>query len=123
MSTAPVFLLIEPSRILRSSLHDWLDQVLAGHRIVTAANGVEALRLAEQEQPSHILIEIELPDMSGLEVLQQMRQALPDARIVATGWYENSLLLDKIWSAGASGFIRKHKLPSELLSLWDISIQ
>ena len=123
MNSAPVFLLIEPSRILRSSLHDWLDQVLVGLHILTAANGVEALRLAEQEHPSHILIEIELPDMSGLEVLQQMRQALPDAKIVATGWYENNVILDRLWSAGANGFIRKHNLPSELLPLWGISNQ
>jgi hypothetical protein len=49
MNTAPVVLLVEPSPILRSSLHDWLDQALAGHRILTAPNGVEALRLVEQD--------------------------------------------------------------------------
>ena len=121
MNTTPIFLLVEPSRILRSSLHDWLDQALAGHRILTAANGIEALKLAGQEQPSHILIEMELPDMSGLEVLRQIRQILPHARIVATGWYESRVLLNRVWTAGASGFIRKHKLPSELLPLWDIN--
>lgn len=66
MNAAPVFLLVEPSSILRSSFHDWLKQALAGHRVLIAANGAEALRLAEQEQPSHILIEMELPDMPGL---------------------------------------------------------
>jgi two-component system, NarL family, response regulator NreC len=123
MNISPVILLVEPSPILRPSFHDWLEQALAGHRILIAANGVEALQLAGEERPSHILLEMELPDMSGLEVLRHIRQTLPDARIVATGWYENSAFLHKVWSAGANGFIRKHKLPSELLPLWDISIE
>ena len=78
MNGAPVFLLVEPSPILRSSLQDWLGQALAGHRILTAANGMEALRVAGQERPSHILIEMELPDIPGWEVLGQIRQALPE---------------------------------------------
>jgi DNA-binding NarL/FixJ family response regulator len=123
MNGTPILLLVEPSPILRSSLHDWLDQALRGHRILTAANGLEALRVCGQERPSHILIEMELPDMPGWEVIEQMRQALPDARIVATGWYASRVLLHRVWIAGASGFIRKHKLPSELLPLWEITLK
>jgi|GEM_PF-2246236 len=122
-NTAPVFLLAEPSVILRSSLHDWLNQVLAGHHILVAANGVKALGSAEQRRLSHILIEIELPDVPGMDVLRQILQVLPDTRIIMTGGYESHILLDKVRSAGASGFIRQYKLPSELLPLWDISIQ
>ena len=123
MNVALVFLLVEPSQILRLSLRDWLDQVFAGHRILVAANGVEALRLATQERPSYILVELELPEKTGFDVLRQMRQILPDAKIVATGWYENRDVLEKVWAAGADGFIRKHKLPSELLPLWDVSLE
>jgi CheY-like chemotaxis protein len=123
MGKTPVLLLVEPSPILRSSLHDWLTQALAGHRILVAANGVEALRLAVQEQPTHILIEMELPEKTGFDVLRQVRQILPDATIIATGWYESRVLLDKIRSAGANGFIRKHKLPSELLPLWNVPLE
>jgi DNA-binding response OmpR family regulator len=51
------------------------------------ATGDDALRLAAQEQPTHILIELDLPDMSGMVVLHQMRQNLPFTRIIATNWY------------------------------------
>ena len=115
-------MLVEPSSILRSSFHDWLEQVFAGHRILIAANGEEGLKLAGQERPSHILIEMELPDMSGLEVLRLMRHALLSATIVATGWYQNSAFLHEVCAAGANGFIRKHKLPNELLPFWEGSL-
>ena len=123
MDKALVFLLVEPSPILRSSLHDWLEQALAGHRILVAANGAEALQLTQQERPSHILIEMELPEKTGFEVLRQMRQILPGATIVATGWYESRVLLEKVESSGANGFIRKNKLPSELLPLWNVPLE
>lgn len=123
MNAALVFLLVEPSQILRLSLRDWLDQVFASHRILVAANGVEALRLATQERPSYILVELELPEKTGFDVLRQMRQILPEAKIVATGWYENHDVLEKVRAAGANGFIRKHKLPSELLPLWNVSLE
>ena len=123
MGKALVFLLVEPTPILRSSLNDWLSQALAGHRILVAANGAEALRLAVQERPSHILLEIELPEKTGLDILRQLREVLPDATIVATGWYDSRDLLDKVQSSGADGFIRKHKLPSELLTFWNVPLK
>ena len=123
MNATPVFLLVEPSPILRSSLHDWLEHEFAGYRILVAANGVEALRLAAQEQPSHILLEMELPEKTGLDVLREMRQILPSSIIVATGWYESRVLLEKVQSSGANGFIRKNKLPSELILLWNVPLE
>jgi CheY-like chemotaxis protein len=123
MGKASVFLLVEPSPILRSSLHDWLDHEFAGYHILVAANGVEALRLAAQERPSHILIEMELPEKTGFEVLRQMRQILPGATIVATGWYESRVLLEKVECSGANGFIRKNRLPTELLPLWNVPLK
>jgi two-component system, NarL family, invasion response regulator UvrY len=123
MDTAPVFLLVEPSAILRSILNGWLETVITNPHILVAASGVEALQLASQEAPSYILIEISLPDRRGMEVLHQLRQELPEARIIATSWYESSRFLDRVRSAGADGFVSKDKLPSELLPLWDISIE
>ncbi len=90
MNAAPVFLLVEPSPILQSVLHKWLQDTLNNPRILIAANGV---------------------------------RGLPEARIVATGWYDNSFLLDRIKSTGADGYIVKDKLVSGLLPLWKISIE
>ncbi len=123
MNAAPVFLLVEPSPILQSVLHKWLQNKLDHPHILIAENGVDALRLAAQEAPSHVLIEISLPDRMGLEILYELRQGLPAARIVATGWSDNSFLLDRIKFTGADGYIVKDKLASGLLPLWKISIE
>ena len=120
MNSAPVFLLVEPSLILRPRLQDWLESVLTNPRIFTAESGLEALNLAILEQPTHILIEMDLPDISGLAVLQQLRQSLPNAGIIATGWYDSRFFLNSVQSAGADGFVLKNKLYRELLPLWQV---
>ena len=120
MNPAAVFLLVEPSLILRFRLHAWLENVLINPRTLIAANGLEALWLASQEQPSHILIEMNLPDITSFEIVRQLRQGQPAARIIATGGYESRFFLDRILDSGADGFIFKNKLHSELLSLWEV---
>ena len=120
MVAAPVFLLVEPSPILRSRLQDWLESVLTHPHIFAAESGLEALNLVALEQPTHILIEMDLHDISGLAVLQQIRQSLPNARIIATGWYDSRFFLDSVKSAGADGFILKNKLHRELLPMWEV---
>jgi two-component system, NarL family, invasion response regulator UvrY len=117
MNPAPVFLLVEPSLILHLRIHEWLENVLSDPRIFVAASGLQALWLAAQEQPSHILIEMNLPDITSFEIVRQLRQGQQAARIIATGGYENRFFLDRIFDAGADGFIFKNKLHSELLSL------
>jgi CheY-like chemotaxis protein len=117
MTMAPVFLLVEPAPILRFAMHAWLKDVLTDSRLLIASTGEEALRLAVQELPTHVLIDIDLSDRPGIEILKHIRQALPHARIIATDWYESRLFVEKVRCAGASEFVPKHKLHRELLPL------
>ncbi|HJR80847.1 MAG TPA: response regulator transcription factor [Anaerolineales bacterium] len=118
MNSAPVFLLVEPSPIVASALGRWLENVFSNSQIFVASNGAEALQLATENFPSYILIELSLPDKAGIEILIQLRQALPASRIIATSWFQGRWLIDGARSAGADGFILKNKLRNELLPLW-----
>ena len=117
MGAMPVFLVVEPSSFVRSSIREWLEYALPDFRILIVEKGDDALRLAVQEQPTHILVETYLPDTPGFTVLQQLRQSLPAARIIATHWYESRLFLERVRSAGADEFIPKHKIHAKLLAL------
>jgi DNA-binding NarL/FixJ family response regulator len=123
MNRAPVFLLVEPSPILASALGRWLENVFSDSQVILAFNGTEAIQLATENIPSYILIELSLPDKAGIEILIQLRQALPASRIIATSWFQGRWLIDGVRSAGADGFVSKDKLPKELLSLWKIFIE
>jgi DNA-binding NarL/FixJ family response regulator len=108
MCAAPIFLLVEPSSFVHSIMREWLENALTDFRILIAENEDDALRLAAPEQPKHILIETFLLDTPGFTVLQQLRQSMPAARIIATHWYESRLFLKRVRSAGEDGFVPKH---------------
>lgn len=118
----PIFLIVEPSPILRSRLHDWLASVVIGARVFAVANGFDALWLAAKEQPSHILIEMYLPDITAFEVIQHIRQGLPAAKIIATSHEEGLYFLNMMLSAGADGYVLKHKLYKELLPMFEVPL-
>jgi DNA-binding NarL/FixJ family response regulator len=123
MNRAPVFLLIEPSPIMASVLGRWLENAFPNSQFLIASNGADALQLATENIPSYILIELSLPDKAGIEILVQLRQALPASRIIATSWFQGRWLIDGAQSAGADGFVSKDKLHEELLPLWKIFIE
>lgn len=121
MKTVPVFLLVEPSPILRPVLSRWLEDVLTHAHFLVATNDEEALGLAAIEEPSYVLVAINVPAQRDFELLSQLRQTLPNARIIATSWLESRWSLDRIRWTGTDGFMTKDKLRSELLPLWGIS--
>ena len=123
MNRAPVFLLVEPSPIVASALSRGLENAFSNSQVLVAPNGAEALQLATENIPSHVLIELSLPDKAGIEILIQLRQALPASRIIATSRFQGRWLIDGAQSAGADGFVSKDKLHEELLPLWKIFIE
>jgi len=123
MNRAPVFLLVEPSPIVASAFGRWVENAFSTSQILVAPNGAEALQLATENIPSHVLIELSLPDKAGIEILIQLRQALPASRIIATSLYKGRWLIDGARSAGADGFVSKDKLHKDLLPLWKIFIE
>jgi NarL family two-component system response regulator LiaR len=80
-----------------------------------AANGVEAVRLAHSLQPDVILLDLIMPQKSGLESIAEIKQADPEARIlVLTSFAEDDKVFPAI-KAGALGYLMKDSLPHELL--------
>lgn len=71
MSTKTV-LIIEDSSVLADTLHDIL--VMHGYNALVALSGKEGIRLALREHPDLVMLDIRLPDMTGYEIFQQIRE-------------------------------------------------
>jgi CheY-like chemotaxis protein len=116
-------LLVEDSKFLRLATERALTR--AGYNIASAQDGVEALRLAHEQSPDLILLDMLLPKMSGLDVLKALKQdpftkAIPV--IVMTGMSEKNA--NRLQKDGASGFLEKSLLeldkgPEKLLVALD----
>src|SRR3954447_6161633 len=79
-----------------------------------AADGREAIDLAPALRPDIILLDVNMPGMGGIEALPHLREALPDAKIIAltTSW--RSAWADHWLKLGGNGFIEK---PRDALAL------
>jgi len=82
--------------------------------IAQAANGTEALQLAEQLEPDVMILDLRMPDLGGLAVLDKLRTTRPGIRIIVmTASEQASTLLDAI-AAGAAGYLSKRSTGEEL---------
>jgi two-component system, OmpR family, KDP operon response regulator KdpE len=82
MSSKPLVLIADDEpRIIKLVSMALEDE---GFRVVTAVNGEEALRKAEEYRPDVVLLDIVMPDIDGIEVMQQLRERRPVAVILLT---------------------------------------
>jgi len=89
------------------------DMVLAGE----ASTGAEAIQQFKQHIPDVTLLDLRLPDMSGIDVLIAIRSEFPEARIVMLTTFEGDVEVQRALQAGARGYLLKNMPPSELLDV------
>lgn len=89
----------------------------AGFRISTASNGADALRLAQQDRPALVVLDLMLPGMSGLEVLDQLRADESGQEIAVLLLTARREEADRIrgLSSGADDYLTKPFSPQELV--------
>jgi two-component system response regulator NreC len=81
-----------------------------------AENAAEALNAAILLKPNVILMDIGLPDMSGIEATREIKKKVSDVAIVALTIHEDEEYFFKMLEAGASGYVPKRAAPDELLT-------
>jgi two-component system, cell cycle response regulator len=109
-------LLVEDSTAIRALVRRTL--VAGGHTVFEAANGALALSLCRQRQPDVVLLDVEMPEMSGWDVLAAMK-ADPDLGdipvVFLTGRSDTADMVDGL-RLGAHDYLRKPCPPAELLA-------
>ena len=107
-------LIIDDSDALRSLLESILP--FAGYRAVSAATGREGLKLVEQTQPDVILTDLELPDMSGLKILEDLNErGITIPTIMMTG-YGSEGIAARALQLGVRDYLIKPFTTEEVLS-------
>jgi DNA-binding NarL/FixJ family response regulator len=84
--------------------------------VAAAASGHEALVLFREHRPDVTLMDLRLPDMSGIETLIAIRAEFPDAHIVLLTTFEGDAEIQRALQAGAMGYLLKSMPPRELLT-------
>ncbi len=109
--TEPIRILVADDHgVVREGLRTLLEQ--AGFEVVAlATTGAETLRLAREHHPQVVLLDIRMPDLDGLQVLERLRTSAPDIAVVVLTTYDNPTYLQQALALGAAGYLTKDTDP------------
>jgi len=87
------------------------DMLIVGE----AANGREAIDMFRRHRPDVTLMDLQMPDLNGIDAILTIRQEYPQARIIVLTTYEGDALARRALKAGVVGYILKDMIRTELL--------
>jgi len=109
-------LLVDDHDVVRTGIKMLLegqpDLIIVGE----AKSGRQAIKLASSLTPDVVVMDLTLPDISGIEATRQLRIEHPDIAIVALTIHEDEQYFFEMLQAGASGYIPKRAAPEDLIS-------
>lgn len=109
-------LLVDDHAVVRSGLRMLLGTESDVEIIGEAGTAAEALASTADLKPDVILMDIGLPDKSGIEATRDIKAEFPKVAIVALTIHEDEEYFFKMLEAGASGYVPKRAAPEELLT-------
>lgn len=109
-------LIADDHAIVRRGLKDILREADEPARVDEAGSGKEALEKAEAEPWDVIVLDITMPDMSGLEVLRRIKGLRPNQPVIMLSMHMSEPYVYSSLKAGASGYLSKESAPEELLT-------
>jgi DNA-binding NarL/FixJ family response regulator len=84
--------------------------------VAQASTGREAVQQYRQHQPDITLMDLRLPDMSGIDALIAIRTEAPDARVIMLTTFEGDVEMQRALQAGARGYLLKSMPPKDLVA-------
>ena len=109
-------LIVEDELLARLGMRSLIDWGAMGITLLEdASDGAEALKRIEKEQPDLILLDLNIPEINGLELLQIIRQRKLPSKVIVVSCYEDFDTVKKAMKLGAVDYIRKFGLSKEEL--------
>jgi DNA-binding NarL/FixJ family response regulator len=109
-------LIVDDHRLVRAGLSTLLGATPDVEVVGEAANGEEAVNIADQRSPDVVLMDISMPVLDGVAATRQIVAAHPDTRVVALTSFSDDRRVSDILAAGAVGYVLKDTEPDELVA-------
>jgi DNA-binding NarL/FixJ family response regulator len=107
-TTAPAsVLLVDDHALLRTGVANIINQEADLRVVAEAGNGVEALEAYDRHHPDVTLLDLRMPVMEGVEVVQRLRERDPRARVIVLTTYDTDDEISRALKAGAKAYVLK----------------
>ncbi|HKW28123.1 MAG TPA: response regulator transcription factor [Verrucomicrobiae bacterium] len=108
--------IVEDNKVIRESLMEFIHADPECRCVCACATAEEALKVIPKHEPEIVLMDIQLPNMSGIDCLAQLKQLLPSVHIIMVTVYEDTERIFKALRLGACGYLLKRCAPEELIA-------
>nr|WP_314873381.1 response regulator transcription factor [uncultured Pseudomonas sp.] len=108
-------LLVDDHPLLRAGITATLAQALPQMPLLQASDGEQALAMVQAQVPGLVIMDFDLPGISGLETTRRLRQRLPQLRVLFLSEHAQLSLVRQALAAGACGFLSKQVTPEVLV--------
>jgi DNA-binding NarL/FixJ family response regulator len=108
--------IVEDNKVIRESLMEFVQTDSECECVYSCATAKDALKEMSKHQPDIVLMDIQLPDISGIECTARLKQLLPSVQIIMVTVYEDTERIFKALRAGACGYLLKRCTPEELVA-------
>src|SRR5713226_7748619 len=109
-------MLVDDHALVRRGFRRMLEDDAGIAVVGEASDGKEAVRLAVEIKPQVIVMDCALPGISGLEATRQIREKLPDTKILMLSMHSEDTLIRQALEAGARGYVLKNAMDLDLVS-------
>jgi DNA-binding NarL/FixJ family response regulator len=108
-------LIVDDHAIVRAGLRRLLRGLFEGD-VLEAATGREALALARGQELDLVLLDMNLPELGGLELLNRLATVAPNLPVLVLSMHAEPLYVTRAMDAGARGYVSKNIAPDELVA-------
>ncbi|MGE3490013.1 MAG: response regulator [Vicinamibacterales bacterium] len=108
---------VDDHPLLREGLAAVIDNQPDMAMVAQAASGRDAITQFRTHRPDVTLMDLRLPDISGIDAMIGIRHEFPDARVVMLTTFEGDVEIQRALAAGARGYVLKNMPPKELVEV------
>ena len=108
---------VDDHPLLRDGIAAIIDSQPDMSLVSQASSGTEAIQQFREHQPDVTLMDLRLPDLSGIDVMIAIRAQFPEARIIMLTTFEGDVEIQRALEAGARGYLLKNMPPRELVEV------